>query len=324
VQKISVVVPVYNEHENIGACLRRLSATLAGIPHEILVCYDFDEDTTLAAIAALPDAPAALRLVRNRLGRGAACALRAGFEAAEGDVVVASMADLSDSTGSIPRMAELMRARGLAVVSGSRYMRGGSQSGGPLLKRTLSRIAGVSLDWIAGVGTRNATTNFRAYSRSFLRSVAIESRAGFEIALELTVKAHLLGLGVGEVPASWTDRSAGASRFRLWRWMPNYLRWWLRAAWQPLLVWTSLALGMSCSLENALLGLAGLCALLATRALRGRLLLVDMLQALLWTHPWHAQLFDQGRLALDLGATLLASAGLLLASRRLGRGTPAR
>ena len=244
--KISVVVPVYNEHDNIAACLLGLWNALSGAPHEILVCYDFDEDTTLAAIAAMPDRPPTLRLVKNTIGRGAANALRAGFAAATGDVVVTTMADLSDPPQDILRMAELMRREGLAVVAGSRYMRGGSQSGGPWLKRTLSRLGGLSLRWIAGLGTRDATSNFRAYSKSFLERVDIESRTGFEIALELTVKAHAAGLGVGEVPTSWTDRTAGESRFRLWRWLPNYARWWLRAAWQPLvvgLVWIVMTLG---------------------------------------------------------------------------------
>ncbi|MBL8859202.1 MAG: glycosyltransferase [Planctomycetes bacterium] len=234
--KISVVVPVYNERENIGACLRGLWKALAEVPHEILVCYDFDEDTTLVGIREMGDAPPSLRLVKNTRGRGAANALRAGFDAAQGDVVVTTMGDLSDPPENIIKMAELMRREKLAVVAGSRYMRGGSQTGGPLLKRTLSHIAGVSLNWITGVGTKDATSNFRAYSKEFLKNAWEEDKTGFEIALELTVKAHLQGRGVGEVPSTWTDRTAGESRFRLWKWMPNYLRWWFRAAWRPLLV----------------------------------------------------------------------------------------
>jgi dolichol-phosphate mannosyltransferase len=246
-KKISVVVPVYNERENIGKCLRGLWTALANVPHEILVCYDFDADTTLAGIAEMSDAPPSLRLVKNTIGRGAANALRAGFAAADGDVVVTTMADLSDPPEVIAIMAETMRRDHLAVVAGSRYMRGGSQTGGPFLKRTLSCIAGVSLDWIARIGTKDATSNFRAYSKEFLDSVTIESDLGFEIALELTVKAHLAGRGVGEVPSSWVDRTAGESRFRLWKWMPNYLRWWWKAAWKPLLVYTLIlaALGAS-------------------------------------------------------------------------------
>ncbi|MBI3745284.1 MAG: glycosyltransferase [Chloroflexi bacterium] len=61
--------------------------------------------------------------------------------------------------------------------------------------------------------------------RDFLESVTIESRAGFELALELTVKATLAGRRVAEVPTTWRDRAAGESNFRLRQWLPHYLRW---------------------------------------------------------------------------------------------------
>jgi dolichol-phosphate mannosyltransferase len=222
---VSVVVPVYNEGENIQLCLRRLDAALKSLTHEILVCYDFDQDTTLPAIQAMQDRPAALRLVKNDLGRGVIYALQAGFHAARGDVVVTTMADLSDPPEVIPAMVAKVWQEGADVVSGSRYMKGGSQIGGPLLKRTLSRLAGLALHWLTGIPTHDPTTNFRAYRKSYLRQVQIESSKGFEVALELTVKAHVLGFRVDEVPSSWQDRSAGQSRFKLWAWLPHYLRW---------------------------------------------------------------------------------------------------
>jgi glycosyltransferase involved in cell wall biosynthesis len=236
-RRISVVLPVYNEHLNIEKCLRGLWSALAAHEHEILVCYDTDDDTTLAAIAALADPPPSLRLVKNPFGRGAANALRTGFHAATGDVVVTTMADLSDPPELIPRLAEEVR-KGAAVVSGSRYAKGGSQTGGPLFKRMCSQTASLSLKWVTGLSTHDATSNFRAYSRDYLALVEIESKQGFEIALELTVKAHLRGLKVSEVPSSWTDRSHGESRFRLWKWMPNYLRWYWEAMAAPVFVWT--------------------------------------------------------------------------------------
>lgn len=236
-ERISVVLPVYNERENIAPCLTGLARALEGVEHEILVCYDFDEDTTLEGIRAMgAAAPKSVQLVKNTLGRGPHNALKAGFQAASGDVVVTTMADLSDPPELIPLMAARVRA-GCDVVSGSRYMHGGTQKGGPLLKRSMSRVAGVSLAWIAGMGTHDATSNFRAYSTRFLRATVIEATAGFEIALELTVKAHLEGRGVGEVASSWVDRAAGQSRFRMWKWLPNYLRWYARAMREPVGVW---------------------------------------------------------------------------------------
>ena len=120
-----------------------------------------------------------------------------------------------------------LAAEGADVVAASRYMRGGRQIGGPLFKGLLSRTAGLSLHWLGRVGTHDATNNFKLYSRRFLDSVTIESQGGFELALELTVKATLAGRVVREVPATWRDRTAGASRFRLRAWLPRYLKWYV-------------------------------------------------------------------------------------------------
>jgi dolichol-phosphate mannosyltransferase len=235
---VSVVIPVYNEGENIQTCVRRLTEALAEEPHELLVCYDFDEDSTLPALTAMPDRPPTVRLIRNSLGKGVANALIAGFAAARGDVVVTSMADLSDPPSVIPLMAAKIREEGADIVSGSRYMPGGSQQGGPRLKTLLSRAAGLSLHYVGGVPTHDATTNFRAYSRRLLEDVAVESVRGFEVGLELTTKAHLLGYRIDEVPSSWTDRTAGTSKFDLVGWLPAYLHWYGLAMRGPVLRWT--------------------------------------------------------------------------------------
>ncbi len=130
---------------------------------------------------------------------------------------------------------EIKRAEnGADVVCASRYMRGGKQIGGPWFKGLLSRTAGVSLYWLAGLPTHDPTNSFKAYSSKFLSRAVIESTAGFALSLELTVKAHFSGGRVEEVPAIWYDRTAGSSRFRLWHWLPHYLRWYflaIRCAW---------------------------------------------------------------------------------------------
>ncbi|MCJ7545008.1 MAG: glycosyltransferase, partial [Phycisphaerae bacterium] len=221
--------PVFNEAGNIAAACRRLREALpAG--YELLICYDFEEDNTLPALEAIPadQKPPLIRLVRNRLGPGVRYAIEAGFQAAAAPVVIVSMADLSDDYSKVGEMVS--RAEGGAdVVCASRYARGGRQIGGPWLKGMLSRLAGVSLHRLAGLPTRDPTNSFKAYRRDFLQRTRIESAAGFCLALELTVKAHFGGGRVEEVPACWTDRTAGSSRFRLRAWLPHYLKWYLWA-----------------------------------------------------------------------------------------------
>jgi glycosyltransferase involved in cell wall biosynthesis len=224
---ISLVVPVYNEADNIVPFLRDLESAVREAC-EVLLVYDFPEDTTLPAVAAMDPPCPAVRLVANTLGRGVLNALKAGFKASRGDVVVVMMADRSDDPRDVGAMARLVRG-GADVVAGSRYTRGGRQIGGPWLKRTLSRLAGVSLHHLAGLPVRDATNNFRAYSRRVVEEIPVEGTVSFALALELTLKAHWRGWRLAEVPTTWRDRTAGQSHFRLWAWLPHYLRWYLRA-----------------------------------------------------------------------------------------------
>jgi dolichol-phosphate mannosyltransferase len=196
-------------------------------PLEVLVVHDFDEDTTVPVVKRLQAELPELRLHRNTLGRGALNAMKSGLRAARAQYVLVTMGDGSDDPDDIDPMYELARG-GADVVAGSRYMRGGRQLGGPLLKRTMSRAAGLSLHWVGGVPVHDATSNFRMYSKRLLNQVTIESMGGFELGLELTVKAHLLGMRVAEVPTTWRDRTAGESRFQLWQWLPRYLKWYRR------------------------------------------------------------------------------------------------
>lgn len=225
---LSVVIPAYNEGENIVPVLAALHQQVRVAPLEILVVYDFAEDTTVPVVERLQSAYPDVRLVLNWFGRGALNALKTGLRDARAPYVLVTMADLSDDLSTVDAMYRLA-VEGADVVAGSRYMRGGSQQGGPLVKRTLSRAAGLSLHYLGGVGTHDPTNNFKLYSRPLLQAVRIESAGGFELALELTVKAHLSGFKVAEVPTRWMDRTAGESRFRLRRWLPHYLRWYRQA-----------------------------------------------------------------------------------------------
>ena len=221
--ELSIVLPVYNEGEAVEPVLRSLARNVT-TPHELVVVYDFDEDTTVPVVRRLGSEIPQLRGLRNDLGRGVLNAMKAGIAGTAAPFVLISMADGSDEPEVVDRMVELAKG-GADVVAASRYMRGGRQLGGPMLKRLMSRVAGLTLHWFARVPTHDATSNFKLYSRRFLDATAIESTAGFELALELTVKATLAHRRVAEVPTTWRDRTAGQSNFKLRKWLPHYLHW---------------------------------------------------------------------------------------------------
>jgi dolichol-phosphate mannosyltransferase len=254
VPRLSVVIPARDEGERISGVLDRLFASVRRSA-EVLVVVDSAADSTVAAVhgyarpapasgagvagpggdVAGPGSTAAegrLYCLVNEYGAGPASAIRFGLDRATAPVIVVVMADGCDDAAQIDQLALLVE-QGAVVAAASRYARGGSQRGGPLLKRTLSRLAGLSLRALAGAGTSDATNSFKAYSADFVGAVGVQSRRGFSVGLELTAKARRLRLPVAEIPTSWQERRSGRSGFRLVRWLPGYLRWYLYCFGRP-------------------------------------------------------------------------------------------
>ena len=228
--RVSIVIPVYNEGDRIVSALDGIVENVT-LPFEVLVVYDMPDDTTAPHVERYPHP--GVHGVLNEIGPGPARAIRAGFAAATAPTIVVSMADGSDNLGSIDEMVRMVE-RGCVVAAASRYMSGGAQVGGPLVKKTLSRLAGLSLYWLGRVGTHDATNSFKAYSKAFVDRVGVESDAGFEIGIELVAKARRHRQPVAELPTTWRDRSEGESRFQVGRWLPVYLRWYRYAFGRPI------------------------------------------------------------------------------------------
>jgi dolichol-phosphate mannosyltransferase len=219
---LNLIVPVFNEADNFPNLVREVERHVPR-PFALNVIYDFDGDTTLPVARGLAIARPWINLVKNR-GQGVVGALRTGFAAVGHGPAVVVMADLSDDLAVLPRLLELYRA-GARVVCPSRYCPGGRQIGGPWLKRTLSKLAGISLYMLVRFPSRDATNNFRLSDAALVNELGIESAGGFELALELTAKAFRRGEKIAEIPTIWRDRVAGESRFQLRKWLPKYAYW---------------------------------------------------------------------------------------------------
>ena len=230
--RVSIVIPVYNEGEAIDPCLGRIFDGV-GLDCEVLVVYDDPSDTTVPYLDKYAKIDPRVVPTLNAYGPGPARAIRYGIDNARAPIAVVTMADGSDDVAQIDDLCRLVD-RGVVVAAASRYMSGGQQIGGPILKSLLSRLAGMSLFWLARVGTRDATNSFKAYSTEFVRAVGVDSDTGFEIGIELVAKARRLRRPVAEVPTIWLERAQGASNFKVVRWVPRYMRWY-RFAFGPLL-----------------------------------------------------------------------------------------
>ncbi len=221
-----LVCPVYNEGENVRTLYRQLVSDRVSFD-SLKFVYDFDQDTSLPVIAELAAEDSRIVAEKNDYGRGVLNALRWAFAQATSGPVIVVMGDNSDKLSLIPEMVALWQA-GAIVVCPSRYMPGGKQYGGGIIKSNLSRLAGRSLK-LAGFPTADPTNNFKLYDGAWLSSQRIESTGGFEIALELSYKAFIQGRRIVELPTVWRDRTLGESNFCFRKWLPLYLKWYLRA-----------------------------------------------------------------------------------------------
>lgn len=227
--KTILVMPVYNEGDNIKKTLSLLDERLT-ISAEVWLVYDSEEDSTVPVVRNMEGGTRIpFRLVRNKYGRGALNAIKTGLEDADVELIVVTMADLSDPPEVINDMVAAAEREHADIVCASRYMKGGRQIGGPKFKGFLSHTAGLLLCWFARLPTHDPTNSFKLYRKSYLETVTIESTGGFELGLELVVKAHLARRRIVEVPTTWRDRVAGQSNFKLWKWLPHYLKWFFRA-----------------------------------------------------------------------------------------------
>ena len=222
---LDIVVPVYNEGDNIGNLLNNVSMQI-NEQKKVIIVYDFEEDTTVTVVNKIKNTfDFEINLKRNNYGRGALNAIKTGLETADSEAVVVIMADLSDSLEIIDDMYKLIHNAGYDLVCGSRYMQGGEQHGGPFLKGLFSRIAGVTLHFLTRIPTHDISNSFKMYRSSMIRSMTIESAGGFEIGMEITVKAYINGYRITEIPSKWFDREEGKSNFKMWEWIPYYLHW---------------------------------------------------------------------------------------------------
>ena len=221
--RVAVIIPAYNEGEDIVPVLQRTTEAVH-LSCEILIVMDSLDDSTWGVVEKYAASDDRVRPFLNTLGPGPANAIHAGLISTKAPVAVVTMADGCDDPMQIDQLARLVE-RGVVVAAASRYARSGQQVGGPLIKSTISRLAGLSLFYLARVGTRDATNSFKAYSTDFIRAVGIESDRGFEIGIELVAKARRYRLPVAEIPTIWLDRAFGVSNFKLVAWLSRYLHW---------------------------------------------------------------------------------------------------
>lgn len=226
---LSVVIPVYNEKQNIAPSVERILTEFgpAGEQCEILFVDDNSPDGTADEVKRLARLVPQVRLVQHGKKEGIGAAHHAGYHAAEGEYILCIDVDLSQSPSDLLRMKQLLDA-GYDLVVGSRYMPSAKQAGKSLLRDWGSR----GMNWITrvflGIPLTDSTHTFRVFRKSLHDAICAQldqkGHPSFQIQFSFWAARH--GFRLGEIAIQFVERSAerGKSKLSVRKELPLFLK----------------------------------------------------------------------------------------------------
>jgi len=219
---LEIVIPIYNEGDKLVKLLSQFEQQI-NTKIRVFLCYDLDNDNVFNYTNKFKEFSFEVILLKNPLV-GPCEAIKHGLNFGNSDCVIVFPADDFLNINIIDQMYSEFKNNNDIVVA-SRFMKGGSMKGCPLIKSILVRVASFTLYLFSSIPVRDASNGFRLFSRRLINMVTIESEVGFAYSLELLAKCNRLKLKITEIPAQWEERSEGSSRFRVFKWLPQYLKW---------------------------------------------------------------------------------------------------
>ena len=210
-EKLSIVIPAYNEEKNIAKCLNELQATLREkyeIPYEIIVVNDNSTDDTEEIVRAEMAMDGAIRIVNRTPPGGFGRAIRSGMEAVKGDVVVVYMADLSDSPEDVVAYYRKI-SEGYDCVFGSRFIKGSEVQNYPPVKLFVNRIVNRGIQLMFWTRFNDLTNAFKAYRIAVIRDCGPYRACHFNLTLEMSLGALIRDYHIAQIPIRWYGRTWG-------------------------------------------------------------------------------------------------------------------
>jgi len=231
---ISVVLPTYNERENILKLIEHIENVVKRnkLKSEIVVVDDSSPDGTAAAVKALNKNYGNIRVLIRKKKLGVGSAHMFGYQHSNGDVIIAMDTDLSHDPEQIIAMIEKMN-EGYDIVAGSRHMKGSyyeRKTPETRRKYIASKYGNMLTTFLSGVPIHDFTNGFRAIRKYVVKNVETES-TGNSFLMEFLVKAHKKGYRVTEIPVTFKDRKFGHSKLQLEKESLKYIRDLLKYLW---------------------------------------------------------------------------------------------
>jgi dolichol-phosphate mannosyltransferase len=211
--KALVVIPTYNERENLDPLLRQVFAQ--GLPIEVLIIDDNSPDGTGAMADELAAADPRVHVMHRAGKMGLGSAYVAGFRYAlerDYDAVFEMDADFSHNPDSLPEFLRELETADLVV--GSRYLHGVTVVNWPLKRLILSYGANVYSRVITGIPIKDLTGGFKCFRRRVLETIDLDAidAKGYAFQIETTYRVRRAGFRVVEIPIAFTDREHGTSK----------------------------------------------------------------------------------------------------------------
>tara|TARA_B100000029_G_scaffold514779_1_gene618969 strand:+ start:2380 stop:3108 length:729 start_codon:yes stop_codon:yes gene_type:complete len=220
--KLDIIIPVYNEDENILNLLKNLENEIL-CSFRILICYDNENDKTLKLIKNNKVIDKELLFIKNPK-QGPNSAIIQGINESRAEIILVYMADDFENIKIINGMVKLIE-QGNDLVIPSRFIPGGKMIGGKKIKKKITIMGSNLMYYVAGIPFKDCTNAFKMFSKNLKKKINFESSAGFTFALELTIKAHLLKHKIIEIPSIWTENKNRKSNFKIFKWLPYYIYW---------------------------------------------------------------------------------------------------
>jgi dolichol-phosphate mannosyltransferase len=214
-QRVVVMIPTYNEAENIAGLIKDILALQVPYDLQVLVADDNSPDGTWKIVQGLARRNRRVHILRRMKRRGRGAGGIDGFRESlrrGADYVVEMDGDYSHQPGHIPAL--LQAAGGYDLVLGSRFIAGGRDADRSLLRRLITRLVRAFIRSRFHLPVRDVSSGFRVFRRRTLEALDLDDlvSVGPSVVLETLYKAHLLGLAIGEVPIVFVDRTRGKTK----------------------------------------------------------------------------------------------------------------
>ncbi|CAI4226846.1 unnamed protein product [Auanema sp. JU1783] len=213
--KYSIILPTYNEKENLPICIYLINKYLTDVKYEVVIVDDNSPDGTADIAKNLQREYGEDKIILHqrpgKLGLGTAYA--AGLKYATGDFIILMDADLSHHPKFIKEMIALQKENQLDIVTGTRYALGGGVSGWNFTRKLISKGANFLAQFLLNPGVSDLTGSFRLYRKEHLsKLIELSVSKGYVFQMEMMFRARKAGMKIGEVPITFVDRFFGESK----------------------------------------------------------------------------------------------------------------